>query len=423
MEAVFLFGLFLILLMLSVPIGYAIGMVTLVTMLQFTSMPTMMIAQNSVAGVDSFPLLAIPFFMLAGNLMSGGGIAKRLVNFFECFIGHITGGLGMVTVVVCMFFAAISGSAVATVSAVGAFMIPQMVQHGYSKTFSAALTAAAGTIGVIIPPSVPFVIYGVVSGSSITNLFTAGFLPGILMGVTLMIVTYIVSKKRGYRGSTERVSLGQTMRTFKDAIWAILSPVIILGGIYSGKFTPTEAAVISVVYSYIVGRFVYHELDGATTYKALKDAIVINGATTFMVGLSTAFAALLTMEQIPYKIASFITGLSDNGVIILLMINIFLLIVGMFIDNIPATIILTPILLPICKKFGMSPITFGIMLTMNLAIGFCTPPYGIDLFVAAAISKVKMEELSKELVLLIGALLLVLAGVTYIPSVTTIFIK
>lgn len=423
MEAVFLFGLFLILLMLSVPIGYAIGMVTLVTMLQFTSMPTMMIAQNSVAGVDSFPLLAIPFFMLAGNLMSGGGIAKRLVNFFECFIGHITGGLGMVTVVVCMFFAAISGSAVATVSAVGAFMIPQMVQHGYSKTFSAALTAAAGTIGVIIPPSVPFVIYGVVSGSSITNLFTAGFLPGILMGVTLMIVTYIVSKKRGYRGSTERVSLGQTMRTFKDAIWAILPPVIILGGIYSGKFTPTEAAVISVVYSYIVGRFVYHELDGATTYKALKDAIVINGATTFMVGLSTAFAALLTMEQIPYKIASFITGLSDNGVIILLMINIFLLIVGMFIDNIPATIILTPILLPICKKFGMSPITFGIMLTMNLAIGFCTPPYGIDLFVAAAISKVKMEELSKELVLLIGALLLVLAGVTYIPSVTTIFIK
>ena len=423
MEAVFLFGLFLILLMLSVPIGYAIGMVTLVTMLQFTSMPTMMIAQNSVAGVDSFPLLAIPFFMLAGNLMSGGGIAKRLVNFFECFIGHITGGLGMVTVVVCMFFAAISGSAVATVSAVGAFMIPQMVQHGYSKTFSAALTAAAGTIGVIIPPSVPFVIYGVVSGSSITNLFTAGFLPGILMGVTLMIVTYIVSKKRGYRGSTERVSLGQTMRTFKDAIWAILSPVIILGGIYSGKFTPTEAAVISVVYSYIVGRFVYHELDGATTYKALKDAIVINGATTFMVGLSTVFAALLTMEQIPYKIASFITGLSDNGVIILLMINIFLLIVGMFIDNIPATIILTPILLPICKKFGMSPITFGIMLTMNLAIGFCTPPYGIDLFVAAAISKVKMEELSKELVLLIGALLLVLAGVTYIPSVTTIFIK
>lgn len=423
MEAIFLFGLFLILLMLSVPIGYAIGMVTLVTMLEFTSMPTLMIAQNSIAGVDSFPLLAIPFFMLAGNLMSGGGIAKRLVDFFECFIGHITGGLGMVTIVVCMFFAAISGSAVATVSAVGAFMIPQMVEHGYSKPFSAALTAAAGTIGVIIPPSVPFVIYGVVSGASITNLFTAGFLPGVLMGVALMLVCYLVSKKRGYRGSTEKSSFRKIIHTFRDAIWAILSPVIILGGIYSGKFTPTEAAVVSVVYSYLVGRFVYKELDAATIYKSLKDAIVINGATTFMVGLSTAFAALLTMEQIPLKIAAFITGISSNGIIILMMVNLFLLIVGMFIDNIPATIILTPILLPICKKFGMSPVTFGIMLTMNLAIGFCTPPYGINLFVATAISKVKMEALSRELIFLIGALLAVLLSVTYIPAVTTVFLK
>ena len=423
MEVIFLFGLFLILLMLSVPIGYAIGMVTLVTMLEFTSMPTLMIAQNSIAGVDSFPLLAIPFFMLAGNLMSGGGIAKRLVDFFECFIGHITGGLGMVTIVVCMFFAAISGSAVATVSAVGAFMIPQMVEHGYSKPFSAALTAAAGTIGVIIPPSVPFVIYGVVSGASITNLFTAGFLPGVLMGVALMLVCYLVSKKRGYRGSTEKASFRKIVHTFRDAIWAILSPVIILGGIYSGKFTPTEAAVVSVVYSYLVGRFVYKELDAATTYKSLKDAIVINGATTFMVGLSTAFAALLTMEQIPLKIAAFITGISSNGIIILMMVNLFLLIVGMFIDNIPATIILTPILLPICKKFGMSPVTFGIMLTMNLAIGFCTPPYGINLFVATAISKVKMEALSRELIFLIGALLAVLLSVTYIPAVTTVFLK
>ena len=423
MEAIFLFGLFLILLMLSVPIGYAIEMVTLVTMLEFTSMPTLMIAQNSIAGVDSFPLLAIPFFMLAGNLMSGGGIAKRLVDFFECFIGHITGGLGMVTIVVCMFFAAISGSAVATVSAVGAFMIPQMVEHGYSKPFSAALTAAAGTIGVIIPPSVPFVIYGVVSGASITNLFTAGFLPGVLMGVALMLVCYLVSKKRGYRGSTEKASFRKIVHTFRDAIWAILSPVIILGGIYSGKFTPTEAAVVSVVYSYLVGRFVYKELDAATIYKSLKDAIVINGATTFMVGLSTAFAALLTMEQIPLKIAAFITGISSNGIIILMMVNLFLLIVGMFIDNIPATIILTPILLPICKKFGMSPVTFGIMLTMNLAIGFCTPPYGINLFVATAISKVKMEALSRELIFLIGALLAVLLSVTYIPAVTTVFLK
>jgi len=409
--------------MLSVPIGYAIGIATLITLISFSNIPITMIAQNAVAGVDSFPLLAIPFFMLAGNLMSSGGIAKRLVDFFESIIGHITGGLGMVTVVVCMFFAAISGSAVATVSAVGAFMIPEMVKHGYSKSFSAALTAAAGTIGVIIPPSVPFVIYGVVSGSSITELFTAGFLPGILMGVALIIICYIVSKKNGYKGTDKKISLKDILISFKKAFWAILSPVIILGGIYSGKFTPTEAAVISVVYSFVVGVFIYKELDFKGAYTAFKDAIVVNGATTFMVGLSTAFATLLTMEQIPAKIASFILSISNNSFIVLLLINIFLLLVGMFIDNIPATIILTPILLPIAISFGMSPITFGIMLTMNLAIGFCTPPYGIDLFVASAISKVGMDEISKQILKMIVSLIIVLLLVTYIKPVTTIFLK
>jgi len=409
--------------MLSVPIGYAIGIATLITLISFSNIPITMIAQNAVAGVDSFPLLAIPFFMLAGNLMSSGGIAKRLVDFFESIIGHITGGLGMVTVVVCMFFAAISGSAVATVSAVGAFMIPEMVKHGYSKSFSAALTAAAGTIGVIIPPSVPFVIYGVVSGSSITELFTAGFLPGILMGVALIIICYIVSKKNGYKGTDKKISLKDILISFKKAFWAILSPVIILGGIYSGKFTPTEAAVISVVYSFVVGVFIYKELDFKGAYTAFKDAIVVNGATTFMVGLSTAFAALLTMEQIPAKIASFILSISNNSFIVLLLINIFLLLVGMFIDNIPATIILTPILLPIAISFGMSPITFGIMLTMNLAVGFCTPPYGIDLFVASAISKVGMDEISKQILKMIVGLIIVLLLVTYIKPVTTIFLN
>ena len=423
MDVITLFLIFFILLMLSVPIGYAIGIATLITLISFSNIPITMIAQNAVAGVDSFPLLAIPFFMLAGNLMSSGGIAKRLVDFFESIIGHITGGLGMVTVVVCMFFAAISGSAVATVSAVGAFMIPEMVKHGYSKSFSAALTAAAGTIGVIIPPSVPFVIYGVVSGSSITELFTAGFLPGILMGVALIIICYIVSKKNGYKGTDKKISLKDILISFKKAFWAILSPVIILGGIYSGKFTPTEAAVISVVYSFVVGVFIYKELDFKGAYTAFKDAIVVNGATTFMVGLSTAFAALLTMEQIPAKIASFILSISNNSFIVLLLINLFLLLVGMFIDNIPATIILTPILLPIAISFGMSPITFGIMLTMNLAIGFCTPPYGIDLFVASAISKVGIDEISKQILKMIVSLIIVLLLVTYIKPVTTIFLK
>lgn len=422
MEAITLFGSFFVLLFLSVPIGYSIGIATLLSLLIHSHIPLLVIAQNSIAGVDSFPLLAIPFFMLAGNLMSSGGIARRLVNFFESCIGHKTGGLGMVTVVVCMFFAAISGSAVATVSAVGAFMIPEMVSHGYNKSFSAALTAAAGTIGVIIPPSIPFVIYGVVSGTSITDLFTAGFLPGIMMGAALMLVCYIVSKKYGYKGKSEKSTWMERWIAFKDSFWAILSPIIILGGIYSGFFTPTEAAVISVVYSFIVGVFVYKELDFKGAYKSFKDTIVVNGATTFMVGLSTAFAVFLTMEQIPAMIANTIIGVTDNGIIILLLINLFLLVVGMFIDNIPATIILSPILLPVVKSLGMSPVTFGIMLTMNLAIGFCTPPYGINLFVASAISKVSMEDMSKQIMKMILALITVLLLITFVPFITTMFL-
>ena len=423
MDAISLFGIFFVLLFIGVPIGYAIGIATVITIAVFTPLSPMIIAQNAIAGVDSFPLLAIPFFMLAGNLMRSGGIARRLVDFFQSIIGHVTGGLGMVTIVVCMFFAAISGSAVATVSAVGAFMIPEMVKHGYSKSFAAAITAAAGTIGVIIPPSIPFVIYGVVANASITKMFTAGILPGVLMGVALMIVCYIVSKKNGYVGSDERKSAKEIWKAFKEAFWAILSPVIILGGIYSGIFTPTEAAVVSVVYSLIVGVFIYKELDYKETYAAFRDAIDVNGATTFMIGLSAAFAVLLTLEKIPLKIAMFITGLSDNGIIILLLINAFLLLVGMFIDNIPATIILSPILLPVAVKLGMDPITFGVMLTMNLAIGFCTPPYGINLFVASAISKVDMGLLSRKILWPIIGLLAVLALVTYVDPVTMMFIK
>lgn len=422
MSAVVLFGSFLVLLMLSVPIGYAIGLSSLIGIYYFSDIPLVMIAQKAVTGVDSFPLLAIPFFMLAGNLMSSGGIAKRLVNFFDALIGHVTGGLGIVTVVVCMFFAAISGSAVATVSAVGAFMIPQMVEHGYDKKFSTALTAAAGTIGVIIPPSIPFVIYGVVSGTSITDLFTAGFLPGVMMGAALIIVCYLVSKKFGYKGREKRSSGKEIFKAFKESVWAILSPVIILGGIYSGYFTPTEAAVISVVYSFIIGVFVYRELDFRGAYQSFKDAIVVNGATTFMVGFSTVFAAFLTMNQIPNMIAAGITELTDNKVLILLIINLFLLIVGMFVDNIPATIILTPILLPICTSFGMSPVTFGIMLTMNLAIGFCTPPYGINLFVASSISKVSIEDLTRSILKPLLGLFLVLLLITYVPIFTTLFL-
>ena len=308
--------------------------------------------------------------------------------------------------------------AIATTSAVGAFMIPAMKDKGYDEGFSASICAAAGTIGVIIPPSVPFVIYGVATGTSITDLFKAGIIPGLAMGVALMIVCYIMAKKYGFKGETKKFSFKAVVKSFVDAIWALLSPVIILGGIYSGKFTPTEAAVISVVYSYIVGRFVYKELDNKGVYKALRDTIVINGSTTFMVGLSSAFAAYLSLTGIPRTLAAALIGVTDNKIILLILINIFLLVIGCLVDNIPATIILAPILLPVVEALGMSPVTFGIMLTMNLAIGFCTPPYGIDLFVASAISGVSIGKMMKFMLWFIFSLLVVLMLVTYWPAFT-----
>ncbi|HHT71553.1 MAG TPA: TRAP transporter large permease [Firmicutes bacterium] len=422
MAALILFGSFFILMLLTVPIGYSIGLATLITLVTTSKIPLVMISQNAVAGVDSFPLLAIPFFMLAGNIMSGGGIAKRLVDFAETIVGSVTGGLAMVTTATSMFFAAISGSAVATTSAVGAFMIPAMKNKGYDEAFSASLTAAAGTVGVIIPPSVPFVIYGVVSSTSITDLFKAGFLPGILMGIALMLASYIIAKKHGYVGTQRRVMVKEVWESFKDAIWALLSPIIILGGIYSGYFTPTEAAVVSVVYSTIVGRYVYKELDNEALYKALKDTVVINGATTFMIGLSLAFAAYLSLQQIPATVAAVLTSITSNKTLLLLIINAFLLLIGTLIDNIPATIVLTPILLPVVIKLGMSPVTFGVMLTMNLAIGFVTPPYGINLFVASAISDISIGDMMRFMWYFLLALLVVLMLTTYCTPVTMLFL-
>lgn len=418
MDILVLFGTFIVLVVLTVPIGYAIGMATLVTLVLYSNVPLALITQNAITGCDSFPLMAIPFFMLAGNLMSSGGVAKRLVNFCDTLLGWLTGGLCYVTTLACMFFAAISGSAMATTSAIGGFMIPEMEERGYDRAFSAALAGAAGTIGVIIPPSIPFVIYAVVVNTSISDLFIAGFLPGILMGVALMVVSHFESKKNGWQVGGKRPTLREVWLSFKDAFWAILTPVIILGGIYSGMFTPTESAVVAVVYCVIVSVFVYREFSLKDVYKALYTSINVNGMTTFMVGFSMAFAAYLTMEKIPQRIAGAILGLSDNRIVILLLINCLLLVVGCLIDNIPATIILSPILLPIVSDLGMSATTFGIMLTMNLAIGFITPPYGINLFVASAISKEPMSRMIKPMLRNIVALLVVLFLVTFCEPIT-----
>ena len=384
---------------------------TATTNISLTTMST-----ACLSGLDSFPLMAIPFFMLAGNLMKSGGISRRILDFADAVVGWVTGSVGMVTVVASMFFAALSGSSPATVTAIGGITIPEMKEEGYDPAYATAITAAAGTIGVIIPPSIPFVIYGVAAQCSISDLFLAGIIPGILIGVVLMIVNYVTAKKHGF-GHTKKFHAGHLLRTLGDSIWALLVPVIILGGIYGGIFTPTESAVAAILYSIFVGVFIYHELDLKSILEAFKETALINGQTTFLVGISMAFARFLTMSQVPGTLAKGILGIS-NPIAILLVINLFLLVVGCFIDNISSTVILTPILLPIVAGIGMSPIQFGIVMTVNLAIGFITPPYGCNLFFASAISNVSVVDIAKKILPMIGVMLIVLMALTFIPALS-----
>lgn len=415
MEVGLLFLFLIIFITLSIPVGIAIGLSTVLALAMGSRIPLTMITQNAFAGLDSFTLMAVPFFILAGNLMRYGGVSKRLLEFTDSLVGKLTGGLGMVTTLACMFFAAISGSGPATVSAIGSFMIPEMKEKNYDRGYSSALTASAGTIGVIIPPSIPFVIYGVATGASIGDLFLAGIIPGVMIGIGFMAINYFVSKKNGYVGNVERPPL---LRSFVRAIPSLMVPVIILGGIYGGIFTPTESAVAGVVYSLIIGIFVNKELDWKEIKSALKDTVAITGATSFMIGLSAAFAAFITMKQVPANLTSFILSISDNKIVILLLINLLLLIIGCFIDNVASCIILAPILLPIVTKLGMSPVQFGVVMTVNLATGFVTPPYGANLFVASAIGEVSIERIVKFILPFILVLITVLLLITFIEPLT-----
>lgn len=411
-----LFGTMFLLMMIGSPIAVALGVATMVTMTATTNISLTTMSTACLSGLDSFPLMAIPFFMLAGNLMKSGGISRRILDFADAVVGWVTGSVGMVTVVASMFFAALSGSSPATVTAIGGITIPEMKEEGYDPAYATAITAAAGTIGVIIPPSIPFVIYGVAAQCSISDLFLAGIIPGILIGVVLMIVNYVTAKKHGF-GHTKKFHAGHLLRTLGDSIWTLLVPVIILGGIYGGIFTPTESAVAAILYSIFVGVFIYHELDLKSILEAFKETALINGQTTFLVGISMAFARFLTMSQVPGTLAKGILGIS-NPIAILLVINLFLLVVGCFIDNISSTVILTPILLPIVAGIGMSPIQFGIVMTVNLAIGFITPPYGCNLFFASAISNVSVVDIAKKILPMIGVMLIVLMALTFIPALS-----
>lgn len=415
MEATFVLIMLFAFMFSGFPIAIATAMATGLTMVLFTDLPLAIIAQKAVSGLESFPLMAVPFFMYSGNLMGAGGISKRLVDFAESLVGALTGGLALVTVLGSTFFAAISGSSPATVSAIGSILIPEMEKRGYDRKFAAAVAACSGTIGVLIPPSIPFVIYSIIAKTSIGDMFVAGIIPGLLFSLVMMITCYFISKKRGYKGKP-RAQQKPLLVAFREAIWALFAPVIILGGIYTGIFTPTEAAVVACFYCAFVGVFIYKEMTLKDVVHAAKISGQLNGITMYGMGFSLAFAFFLAYEAIPQMLLGAVLSLSSSKIMLLISVNIFLLFVGCFMDNIASTIILTPVLLPIMAAIGVSPIQFGIILTVNLSIGFVTPPFGINLNVASALTKVPLIDIAKESIPFILAMSVALIIVTYVPA-------
>lgn len=420
MTSLVLFGVMIILLILNVPVAIALGLSSLAAILYSGDLTTGYIVQNLVTSSDSFTTMAIPFFVLAGEMMGGGGISKRLMDSARVFFGRFTGGLAIVTVVVCMFFAAISGSGPATVAAVGGMVIPSMLAAGYDKKFTLAVIAAAGSIGVIIPPSIPMVIYSVSTNQSISELFMAGFVPGILIGLSLIAYSYFYCKKNGYKGDKEPFSWKHAGKVLWDAKWALICPVIILGGIYGGIFTPTEAAAVAAAYGFIVGVFVYKELTLKEAVKVIKSAVVTTSTIMLVIGCAAVFTKVLAVAKIPTLVANAITGLNANKIVILILINVVLLFVGCFMETLCAIMILAPIFLPIVTAVGVNPVHFGIIMVVNLAIGFITPPLGINLFVASRVGGAQLSEVIKGIVPFIIVMIVDLLLITYLPAISMI---
>lgn len=418
MTIALLFGSLAILLILNCPVGIALGVSTvLATLFGHTSLSLITLTQQLVTSCDSFPILAIPMFILAGDLMSAGGVFSRLLNVCNLIFGRIRGGLAIVTVLVCMFFAAVSGSGPATVAAIGTMVIPEMIRQGYSKSFTLALIATAGSIGVIIPPSIPMVIFGVATGTSVTSMFKAGIVPGLLIGFSLIAYCYFYSKNFNIKCDVKKPTLGEIAVSVWEAKWALINPFLILGGIYTGVFTPTEAASVATVYAFICGAFLHRELTFKSFIRSVSTSVSTTATTMVILGCASAFIKIITVQQVPETITQGILSITDNKIMLLILINILLLVVGCFMDTTPAILVLAPILMPVAASIGVDPVHFGIIMVVNLAIGFCTPPLGINLFVASRISNESMETILQGIFKFIFIMIADLALITFIPQI------
>lgn len=427
MVGLVLLGIFILLLVLGAPIAICLGMSSVAAILvQGAGKPLdaiMSVLPRLCSSASSkFVLLAIPFFILSGNVMEKAGISGRLINLAEKCLGHIKGGMAIVCVVVSCFFAAISGSGPATVAALGLIMIPALVKAGYPAAFSCALMAAGGAIGVVIPPSITFVVYGSIADASITSLFMAGMVPGLLMGAGLIAAALVLGRRLDLK-VMPRATKKERWQAFKDAFWGLLMPVIILGGIYGGIFTPTEAAAVSVFYGLIVGIFIYKEIDFKKTVDILIDSCSTTATVMFITMGATLFAYVLTRARLDLAIKGFMLNVTGGNVILFfLIVNIVLLIAGCFLDSTSALYIFTPLFAPVALELGIHPIHLGVVMIVNLAIGLFTPPVGVNLYVACGIGSIKIEEISKGIIPCLIAELAILLLVTYISGISLLFV-
>ncbi|WP_265519193.1 TRAP transporter large permease [Nitratireductor luteus] len=417
MYALFALLFFLSLMLVTVPVAFALGYAALLP--GWLGAPTNpgQVVRSIVTALDSFPLLAVPLFILAGDIMTQGGIARRLFNFADALLGRLRGGLAMSSVAACMMFGAISGSSPATVAAIGSMAIPLLVGRGYDLRFSTALITAAGTLGVIVPPSIPMIIYGMSASASVSALFIGGIFPAIVVGVLLMGYAFWYGHRNRDRITTDAGKV-PFLTAFRESFWALVAPVFVLGGIYSGAFTPTEAAAVSVVYGAFVSVVVFRELTLGQLFRTLPSTALTIAPILIIAGTGAAFGRVLTLLQVPATLGAFIGGIVDEKLILLLLINVILLGVGMVMETLAAIIVLTPILLPIVAPYGVDPIHFGLIMVVNLAIGFVTPPVGVNIYIASGITKLSVIEICKGLLAPLALLLIGLTAVTYVPQLT-----
>ncbi|NBY27530.1 MAG: TRAP transporter large permease [Betaproteobacteria bacterium] len=411
-----MFTTMLLAFMLSISVAVSIGIASIVGAWQ-ADLNFLAVVKEMFAAINKFPLAAIPFFILAGNLMESGGISARLVDFAKSIVGGVQGGLGATCVLTCMIFAAVSGSSVATTFAIGAILIPALIKHGYPTNYAAALQATAAELGVIIPPSIPMILYGVSAEVSIGELFISGFGPGLLIGVALMVYVIVYARIKGY-GKGDKEGKLPFLLAARKAVLALFMPVIILGGIYGGVFTPTEASVVAVFYAFIVGVFVYRETRFSDLPRVLKKSVISSAVIMFIIANAGLFSYLITRAGVPDRIAAFLVEILQSPVLFLLGVNAALFVIGMFIETSASIIVLAPILAPVAVHFGIDPVHFGIIMVVNLALGMITPPFGVNLFAACTVARISLDQIIPRLLPFVLVILVCLMAITFMPFIS-----